>query len=264
MRATSRLTFWTSSSESCCSSSALACSPRTIRSMAALRRPGRDSVSCLEAVALRIMLQLSSSRIQVRRIWAEISGSLEIFSRRCLARTSAVLVMTGASYERVQRLRVDLLLQRFALSQLGFDLLFDGRAFDGRNVAGRLSGGYRGRSGDLRGPAAPAALRQHPYGRHQEQQQARGGSSGDCHGLAVPAHGDAERPGGRGRRGRGRGRRRLDLESRFERQRLNDQLIAPFGVEPGDAGDQVADNLDLFRGWAVPARAACRSCSFPR
>ena len=38
----------------------------------------------------------SSSRIQVRRICADTSGSVLIFSRRCLASTSAVLVITGA------------------------------------------------------------------------------------------------------------------------------------------------------------------------
>jgi hypothetical protein len=41
--ATSRLTFWTSSSESCCSSSALACSPNTTSSIAAFLRPAADS-----------------------------------------------------------------------------------------------------------------------------------------------------------------------------------------------------------------------------
>src|ERR1035438_7217102 len=50
--ATSRLTFWTSSSESCWSSSALACSPNTTNSMAAFFRP--DTVSS-DLVVLRIM-----------------------------------------------------------------------------------------------------------------------------------------------------------------------------------------------------------------
>src|SRR5215469_14959575 len=40
----------------------------------------------------------SSSRIQARRTWADISGSCLIFSRRCLAITSAVLVITGESF----------------------------------------------------------------------------------------------------------------------------------------------------------------------
>src|ERR1039457_804442 len=40
--------------------------------------------------------QLSSSRIQVRRICADISDSLEILSRRCLESTSAAFVITGA------------------------------------------------------------------------------------------------------------------------------------------------------------------------
>src|SRR5258705_5036940 len=51
--ATSRLTFGTSSSESCVNSSALACSPNTIRSVAAFRRPDRESISAL--VVLRII-----------------------------------------------------------------------------------------------------------------------------------------------------------------------------------------------------------------
>src|SRR5262249_29148167 len=44
----------------------------------------------------------SSSRIQERKTWAEISGSLAIFSRRCLARISLVLVMTGASLRELR------------------------------------------------------------------------------------------------------------------------------------------------------------------
>src|ERR1039458_5887391 len=51
--ATSRLTFCTSSSLSCCRSAALAPSPRATSSMAALRRGGRASASDL--VVFRIM-----------------------------------------------------------------------------------------------------------------------------------------------------------------------------------------------------------------
>ena len=80
MRATSRLTFWTSSSDSCCSSSAL------------IVRPARSAAwppcaaaqgfgACLVGVedhrlSTNPRCHFSSSRIQVRRICADISGSL--------------------------------------------------------------------------------------------------------------------------------------------------------------------------------------------
>src|SRR5579871_1171383 len=48
--------------------------------------------------------QLSSSRIQLLSTWAETSGSCEIFSRRCLAIISAVLVITGVSFKELSAL----------------------------------------------------------------------------------------------------------------------------------------------------------------
>ena len=107
--ATSRLTFCTSSSVSCCSSSALACSPSTTSSMAALRRPGRAA----SALAALTIMEGASPVISSPPPGSSCAGSGRrrpasclIFSRRCLASTSAVLVIGGRQLQGVQRLGV--------------------------------------------------------------------------------------------------------------------------------------------------------------
>ena len=113
-------------------------------------------------VVFRIMLtlsrlhQFSSSRIQVRRICADMSGSLAIFSRRCLASTSAFLVMTGRQLEGAEGLRVHLGLQGVAFGELRLDLVLHvvpgaeaivGVSGRGDPEAGSVAGGARrGRS----------------------------------------------------------------------------------------------------------------------
>ena len=238
--ATSRLTFWTSSSLSCCSSSALDC-----------LRPARPAAwpPCADWAASRLPSWWCSGswrrsrsgisspppRIQLRRICAEISGSLVIFSRRCLARTSAFLVITGASLSEAQRLGVHLGLQRVALGELrlrsGSRHLRPARAARrGGACARRRRQGCRraGARPALPSSCACAAAGRTTASKHHAARQApppiisvflssvnwnRQSGSRRCAGL----------PGAAAAWGR---RRRLQQQGRLEGQGLDHQLVA--------------------------------------
>src|ERR1035438_860771 len=118
MRATSRLTFWTSSSESCCRSSALDCSPSTTSSMAALRKPGRAS----SWTVLRIMagdpgalrLFLTDPGAQDLRRDVRVLGD---FLAQVLGEHFGLLGDHRREFQGGERLRVHFLLQGVALRQ---------------------------------------------------------------------------------------------------------------------------------------------------
>src|SRR5271157_6603039 len=140
MRATSRLTFWTSSSESCCRSSALDCSPSTTSSMAALRKPGMVS----SLVVLRIMagdprasrLFLADPGAQDLRRDVGILGDL---FPQVLGEHFGLLGNDRRELQGGQRLGVHFLLQGVAFGQLRLQLLLD---VDSRQ-AGRSGGSPR-------------------------------------------------------------------------------------------------------------------------
>src|ERR1017187_9109609 len=126
MRATSRLTFWTSSSENCCRRSALDCSPSTTSSMAALRKPGMAS----SLMVLRIMaggprascLFLTDPGAHDLRRDVRILGDL---FTQVLGKHFGLLGDHRRELQGGQRLSVHFLLQGVALRQLRFQLLLE-------------------------------------------------------------------------------------------------------------------------------------------
>src|ERR1035441_10192051 len=118
--ATSRLTFWTSSSESCWSSSALACSPNTTSSMAAFFRPDTDSSAL---VVLRIMVRVPGASL----LFLADPGAQDLGRNirllgdplaQVLGHHLGLLGDYRRQFEIAQHLRIALLLQCVALRQL--------------------------------------------------------------------------------------------------------------------------------------------------
>src|SRR5580698_6616373 len=117
--ATSRLTFWTSSSESCCSSSALACSPNTTSSIAAFLRPAADSSlagpTAMACVPGRSLLFLADPGAQDLGRNVRFLGDplAQMFGQHF-----GVLSDHRGQFETAQHLCVALLLQGVALREL--------------------------------------------------------------------------------------------------------------------------------------------------
>src|ERR1035441_6909521 len=180
--------------------------------------------------ALPLGHQFSSSRIQVRRICTEISGSLAIFSRRCLAKTSAFLVITGAS----------LSLERIALGKLGFHLVLGlvrrGECRRGTVRAGRLQGRRTAHGGGVL-PVPPFAAEQE--GHNCQDQQTRQDAPADEQRLVIQRKGEyqpARCPRFIGSSRTWKSSRGLQQKSGFKGQGFNHQLVAAFRRESRDAG----------------------------
>src|ERR1022692_924843 len=121
--ATSRLTFCTSSSLSCCNSCALLASPSATSSMAAFRRLGSASASL---VVFRIM---AGTPAQASVLFLPDPGAQDLHRNvrflgdllpQVLGKDFGLLGDDGREFERTQRLGIHLSLQRIALGKLGF------------------------------------------------------------------------------------------------------------------------------------------------
>src|ERR1039457_4832612 len=166
--ATSRLTFCTSSSLSCCSSCALLPSPRATSNMAAFRRLGSASASL---VVFRIM---AGTPAQASALFLPNPGAQDLHRNvrflgdllpQVFGKNFGLLGDDGREFERTERLGIHLSLQRIALGKLGFHL-----------VLGLVRRGQRGR-GTVR------------TGRWQGRRGAHGGGPGRTPAFAAEQEG---------------------------------------------------------------------------
>src|ERR1035438_4388255 len=126
--ATSRLTFPTSSSFSCCSNTALDSSPSATSKMAALRRLGRSSASDL--VVFRIMAATPGQALVLFLLADPTAQDLHRDVRflgnlvaQVFGKDFGFLGNDGREFERTERLGIRLGLQRVALGKLRFHLV---------------------------------------------------------------------------------------------------------------------------------------------
>src|ERR1039457_5235669 len=176
--ATSRLTFCTSSSLSCCSSCALEASPRATSNMAALRRVGSASASL---VVFRIMVG-TPAQASVLLLPDPVAQDLHRNVRflgdllpQVFGKDFGLLGDDGREFERTQRLGIHLSLQRIALGKLGFHLVLNlvrrQQCRRGTVRAGRLQGRRTAHGGaDLLDPPFAAEEEGH-NAQHQQTRQ---------------------------------------------------------------------------------------------